>query len=87
MSPYGGEGHNNVAAVVVVAVATAAAADTAQRLLCQRLLSTVMLYETLWKSNQPINVTYNDNGAHGMVCTCLQCFDAVAWAAGRASGL
>ena len=84
MSPYGGEGHNNVAAVVVVAVATAAAAaaDTAQR-----LLSTVMLYETLWKSNQPINVTYNDNGAHGMVCTCLQCFDAVAWAAGRASGL
>jgi len=80
MSPYGGEGHNNVAAVVVVAVA--AAADIAQR-----LLSTVMLYETLWKSNQPINVTYNDNGAHGMVCTCLQCFDAVAWAAGRASGL
>jgi len=82
MSPYGGEGHNNVAAVVVVAVATAAAADIAQR-----LLSTVMLYETLWKSNQPINVTYNDNGAHGMVCTCLQCFEAVAWAAGRASGL
>jgi len=82
MSPYGGEGHNNDAAVVVVAVATAAAADIAQR-----LLSTVMLYETLWKSNQPINVTYNDNGAHGMVCTCLQCFDAVAWAAGRASGL
>ena len=39
------------------------------------------------KQHSQTNVVFNDKSQVSVAIHCLQCFDAVGWVAGRASGL